>query len=284
MTSVALEEPQAPPPELLFKRRIRPLVVLGELWRARELARTMAERELRARYKQTILGFAWAVITPVTLMIVFTVFFERVARVDTGGAPYALYAYVGLLPWTFFSSSVSSGAQSLVGNMSLLNKVYCPREVFPLGSVLVASLDTAIATVILGVLFVITQYAPSPEAVFVPLLLAVQLCFTIGVALAASVATVYFRDLRQGLPMVLQLGLFATPVAYSLESIPAAWRPLYAFVNPLAPVIDGYRSTVLLGEAPRWGLLGLGATSAVLVLVAGYLFFKRMETGIADVA
>lgn len=280
----ATDTPDSPPEQFLFRRAIRPGAVLRELWHARQLARTLAERELRARYKQTVLGFAWAIITPITLMVVFTVFFKRVARVDTGGAPYTLFAYIGLLPWTFFSSSVSSSAQTLISNMSLLNKVYCPREVFPIGSILVASIDTITATLVLGLLFAINTYAPRLESVWVPVLLAVQLSFTVGVSLIASVATVYLRDVRQVLPILLQLGLFATPVAYGIEAVPVGARPLYAFLNPLAPVIDGYRSTILLGQPPEWGLLGLGAISAVLVLTGGYVLFKRLETGIADVA
>lgn len=284
MTPPATETVDGPPKALLFRRSLRPVPVIRELWAARGLARTLAERELRARYKQTVLGFAWAVITPLTLMIVFTVFFKRVALVDTGGAPYPLFAYLGLLPWTFFSASVLSSAQSLISNMPLLNKIYCPREVFPLGSILVALTDTVAASSILAVLFVVNWYAPRPETVFLPLLLAVQLCFTLGVSLITSVATVYLRDVRQVVPVLLQLGLFATPVAYGIEAVPSAYRPVYAFFNPLAPVIDGYRRTILLGQPPRWGLLVIGAVSAVLVLVGGFAVFKRLEMGIADVA
>lgn len=285
MSSVtASEEFESPPSELLFRRRIRPAAVVRELWGARQLVRTLAERDLRARYKQTFLGFAWAVITPVTLMIVFTVFFKRVARVDTGGAPYTLYAYVGLLPWTFFSGSVSTASQSLVSNISLLNKVYCPREVFPIGSVLVAALDAATASLVLGILFALHRYAPRPETVMLPVLLGVQVCFVLGVSLVVSITTVYLRDLRQGLPILLQLGLFATPVAYGIDAVPRGLQPVYAVLNPLAPVIDGYRRTILLGEPPAWGLLGLAAASAALLLTFGYVFFKRLEAGIADVA
>jgi ABC-2 type transport system permease protein/lipopolysaccharide transport system permease protein len=280
----AHEVPDAPPRELRYHRRLRPGAVVRELLHARELIWTLAEREVRARYKQTILGFAWALITPVTLMLAFTLFFDRVADIDTGGAPYALYSYVALLPWTFFSNSVSQGGQSLTSNLALLNKVYCPREVFPLGSIAVAALDTLVATAVLGVLFGALQYAPRPESIAVPALLAVQVAFTVGVALIVSVVTVYLRDLRQALPIILQFGLFATPVAYGMDAVPSWARPVYSFLNPLAPVIDGYRRTVLLGRPPDWDLLAIGAVSASLVLVGGYVLFKRLETGIADVA
>ena len=137
--------PEAPPAELRFRRRIRVGASLRELWLSRELIRSLAERDLRARYNQAFLGFAWAILTPVALMVVFTVFFQGVAKIDTGGVPYALFAYVGLVPWTFFSTSVSQGGQSLLTNTNVLTKVYCPREVFPLASVVVAAVDAVIA-------------------------------------------------------------------------------------------------------------------------------------------
>jgi ABC-2 type transport system permease protein/lipopolysaccharide transport system permease protein len=245
---------------------------------------TLAERELRVRYKQTVLGLAWAVLTPVTLMVVFTLFFQRVAQVDTGGAPYPLFAYLGLLPWTFFSTSVSQGGQSLVQNVQLLNKVYCPREVFPVASVAVAASDTAMALVALGALFLVNGFLPKATSAWVPLLLTIQVAFTLGIALVTSAVVVYLRDLRHALPIILQLGLFATPVAYGIEVVPEHLQSLYSAMNPLAPVIDGYRRTILLGQAPNWQLLLPGAVTAAVVLVTGYLAFKRLETGFADVA
>jgi ABC-2 type transport system permease protein/lipopolysaccharide transport system permease protein len=275
---------EEPPAEIRYRRVVHPLAALGELYRSRELVFTLAEREIRARYKQSSLGMSWTVLTPVLLMIVFTLFFRRVADVDTGGAPYAVFSYIGLLPWTFFSSSVSNGGQSLVTNASLLNKVYCPREVFPLSSIGVSAVDGVISTVILGVLFLIYGVMPEPETAWVPVLLAVQLAFTTGVTLIISAVLVYLRDLRQALPMVLQLGLFASPVAYGIEAIPESYRFVYAIANPLGPVIDGYRRTVLNGQAPQWEFLAPAAVSAFVVLVVGYLLFKRLETRFADVA
>lgn len=279
-----VDVPDAPPPELRFKRRVRLLSSLAELWRARELVRTLAERELRARYKQAALGFAWAVVTPIILMVVFTVFFRKIADVDTGAAPYALFSYLGVLPWTFFTSSFTTGGQSLVINNALLNKVYCPREVFPLSGIAVSAVDLVISTSVLGVLFVIYGYAPRATSIWVPLLLLVQVAFTAGVTFATAGALVYVRDLRQLMPMVVQLGLFATPVAYGLEEIPENFHLIYSILNPLVPVIDGYRRTVLYGQAPQWDLLVPGAITSVVVLLAGYLLLKRLETGFADVA
>lgn len=276
--------PTEPPRHLRFRRRLRLSTALAELWRARELVRTLAERELRARYKQTVLGFAWAVLIPVLYMVVFTLFFRRVADVQTGDVPYVLFTYVALLPWTFFSNSAALGGMSLLTNLALLNKVYCPREVFPLASVVVAGIDMAVATLVLGVLFGATTFAPKGTTLWVPVLFAVQVAFTLGVVFLVSSIVVYLRDLRHLINIALQIGLFATPVAYSLSSIPESFRHLYCLANPLAPVIDGYRRTILYGQPPEWGLLGLGAITSCVLLVGGYITFKRLETGIADVA
>jgi len=256
-----------------------------ELWRSRELIRTLAEREIRARYKQAFLGASWAVITPVVLMVVFTVFLKRVAKIDTMGVPYPLFSYLGLLPWTFFSTSVNSGGQSLVSNSSLLNKVYCPREVFPVATVFVAGFDALISTGILGLLFAIYTFPPKITSLWVPVLFIIQIGFTVGVTLAISAVVVYLRDLRQALSILLQLGLFATPVAYGIDDIvPVGFQQIYSAINPLAAVIDGYRRTVVLGLAPRWELVWPAAITTVIVLIVGYSLFKRLETGFADVA
>ena len=276
--------PEGPPASSRFRRRVRVGASLRELWRARELVRTLVERELRARYKQAVLGFAWAIVTPFVMMVVFPLFFQRVVKVDTHGAPYPLFSYLGLLPWTFFSSSVSQGGTSLLTNNQLLNKVYCPREVFPLASVGVAGVDMLIAVAPLAVLFILTTYAPSPSSIWVPVLLLVQMSFTLGVVLFISVLIIYMRDVRHALPIALQLGLFATPVAYGMEVIPASLRVAYSALNPLAPVIDGYRRTVLYGLPPDWHLLVPAMIASALWLIFGYAAFKRLETGIADVA
>ena len=278
------EELLAPPDELRFKWRLRPVGSIRELWRARALLWTLAERDLRVRYKQTYLGAAWALITPVALMVVFTLVFHRVANVDTNGVPYPLFSYLGLLAWGFFSGSVSSGGSSLLSNNSLLNKVYCPREVFPLYTMVVAGVDMLVASTVLLLLFAITGYAPKPTSFWVPLLFLVQLAFTVGVTLLVSSSLVYLRDLRQVVPLLLQLGLFATPVAYSMSFIPVRFRQLYAIVNPLAPVIDGYRRVVLYGQGPDWHLVIPAACSASVTLLIGYAVFKRLETHFADVA
>jgi ABC-type polysaccharide/polyol phosphate export permease len=274
-----------PPPELRFRRRVRLFPSLRELVARRELVLSLAERDLRARYKQAVLGFSWAVVTPLLLMVAFSLVFPRVAKVSTGDIPYPLFSYLGLVPWAFFSTSVSQGGQSIINNASLQNKVYCPREVFPIASVAVASVDGLISSLVLCLLFPIFGVTPAPQSYWLPVLLAIQVAFTLGITMIISAVMVYLRDIRHVLPIILQLGLFATPVAFPLDQlVPPALQPLYVALNPLGAVIDGYRSTILHGQQPDLQLLAIAAVSAVVFLSVGYLVFKRLETGFADVA
>ena len=275
-----------PPAEILFRRRHTLRGALRELRSYDELMFSLAERDLRTRYKQAGLGVAWAVITPLLLMLAFTFVFTKFTTVDTNGAPYPLFSYLGLLPWTFFASSLSLGSTALTNNVSLLNKVYCPREVFPLSQIIIAAFDAMIATLVLIPLFPILGYAPTAEIYYVPLLLLVLVAFVVGVTVTASITLVYMRDLRFAVPLILQFGIFVTPVAYNAEVVAntPAKMMLYSTLNPLVPVIDGLRRCCLYGEAPQWWPLFGGACTSVILLVAGFMIFKRLETGIADVA
>ena len=276
----------SPPADLWFKRRIKLRRSLRDIWHFRELILSLAERDYRSRYKQSVLGIAWAMLTPLLLMVAFTLVFGRVQRIDTGGAPYVLFSYLGLLPWTFFSGSVSGGGQSIVSNMPIVNKVACPREVFPLATIATVALDTLIASAVLIVLFGITGFAPKPETLYAPIPILVLLVFTLGMTFVVAATLVYLRDLRQILPLAIQFGLFLTPVAYGIEVIAhtRTAQMIYSLINPVAPVIDSLRRTVLYGLAPDWPLLGMGALGAVIALAVGYTVFKRLEVGIADIA
>ena len=275
--------PVVPPPEWRFRRKLHPAALFHELWEARTLVRTLAEREVRIRYKQAVLGFAWAVVTPVVLMVAFTLF-RKAARIDSGPVPYPLFTFVALIPWTFFSTSVAQGGLSLINNVPLLNKVYCPREVFPAASVVVAGIDSVMSTVVLGLLFLRYGFMPKPTTIWVPAILPIQIAFTLGVTLVVSAVMVYLRDLRHALPLILQMGLFVTPVAFPLDVVPWKFRHAYVALNPLAAVIDSYRRTVLFGQPPSLSLLAIAAVSSSVALAGGYAAFKRLETGIADVA
>jgi ABC-type polysaccharide/polyol phosphate export permease len=275
--------PAVPPPEFRFRRRLHPMALFRELWEARALVQTLAEREIRIRYKQAILGFAWAVVTPLVLMVAFTLF-RKAARIDIGPVPYPLFAFIALIPWTFFSTSVAQGGLSLINNVPLLNKVYCPREVFPAASVVVAGIDSVISVMVLGLLFLRYGFAPRPTTVWVVAIFPIQVMFTLGITLVVSAVIVYLRDLRHALPLILQMGLFVTPVAFPLDVVPWHFRHVYVALDPLAAVIDGYRRSVLFGRPPSLPLLATAAVSSCLVLAVGYAVFKRLETGIADVA
>lgn len=278
--------PKEPRPEIWFRRRIGLFSALKELWRFRELTATIAERDLRVRYKQAALGVAWAVIAPVVMLVAFIFLLNRVAKVNTGGPPYPLFSYLGLLAWTFFSSSVSTGGLSLVTNNELLNKLYCPREVFPIAGIIDAAFDALIATCLLPLLFIITGFTPKIEVFYLPLFLLVLLVFTLAVTLAVSAVVVYARDLRLVLPLAVQVGLFVTPVAYAATSISGSKAFLigYSAIDPLVPVIEGLRATALKGVHPEWISLGVGAATAILYLLGAFKLFKRLETGMADIA
>lgn len=282
--TAATSELQGPPAALRFKRRIGPAEAVSELWQARTLVRSLVERDLRVRYKRTFLGVGWAVISPVLFMVVFTFVFQNAAHISTGGVPYALFSYIALVPWNFFAQGVSSGSGSLLANMSLLNKVYCPREVFPIASVVTAAFDTVVAAVVLVVLFFAYQYPPGVQTVWLPVLVLVEIGFTLGLTLFAAATIVYLRDLRYVVPLGVQLGMFVTPVVYGITAIPAGFRPYYALLDPMAPVLDNIRRTVLHNLSPQLGLLGLAALASGVWLVFGYAIFKRLETGFADIA
>ena len=218
--------PDEPSPDLIFKRVMRPWAMLRELFRSGELVRALTERDFRARYKQTKVGFAWALLTPLLLMVAFSLFFKTAADIDTGEIPYPLFSFVALVPWTLFSNSVSTGAVSITQNLSLVNKVYCPREVFPLSSIGIAGVDAVISLLMLGSVRHLRRGAAA-ESVWCSCC-----CPSSSPSpsrdLLLSALVVYLRDVRQILPMALQFALFATPVAYAfdvLDESTSRWPP-----------------------------------------------------------
>ncbi len=275
--------PDLPPPELRYRRGLQLGPALRSLWASRHLIANLGKRELRVKYSQAVLGLAWAILTPLVLMVVFSIFIPKVAKINTHGIAYPVYLYTGLLAWTFFSGAVSSASNILVGN-PLLNKVYAPREVFTLATMGTSAVDGLAASLVLGVLFVIYGDYPQATAYWVPVLIAILLAFTVGVGLIVSSITVYVRDLRHALPLMLQVGLFVSSVIVGLDRIPAKYRTVYVCLNPVAMVIDGLRRTVLYGRPPNFTYLGLASATAFVTLVAGYSLFKQLETGFADVS
>jgi ABC-type polysaccharide/polyol phosphate export permease len=217
------------------------------------------------------------------LMLVFTVFINRLADIDSQGIPYPVFSYVALVPWQFFSASVGNGADSITGNQHVVTKIFCPREVFPLTTVAVALADMIVSIVVLGFIMAITTTAPTAQSFMAIPLFLLQLVFGAALGMGAAAIAVYLRDIRSVIPLILQLMLFATPIAFGIDVIPGKWHWLYATLNPLAPIIDGYRRCVLFGQWPQWDLLAYGTASIVVVSLACYWIFKKLETGFADV-
>jgi ABC-2 type transport system permease protein/lipopolysaccharide transport system permease protein len=275
--------PDSPPPELRRLNRGSAFAALRGLVVRRDLVATLARRDFTARYKQTILGVGWAIVLPILTIVIFNLFVRRVAHANTGGAPYPLWSYVGLLPWLFFTNAVSNGGVSLLTNQPLLNKVHSPRQVYPVASVVLAGVDATLSALALAAAFGIYRYSPHATAYWIPAILLVQVCWTTAVTVLVSIITVYIRDMRALLPVLLQLGLFATPVVYGLDQVRHSYRQLYCFLNPMAPVIDSYRRTILYGLDPVGSQLGAAAVTSALLLIIAFRVFARFEQGIVDI-
>jgi lipopolysaccharide transport system permease protein len=279
------ELPLTPPKRMRYRVSLRRS--LRELFRARELLRTFVERDLRLRYRQTALGAGWAIFQPLLLMVVFSLAFGRVARVGSEGAPYAVFAYSALVPWGFFSGSVGYGISNIVANAPIVRKVYLPRDVIPMASVLSAGVDFAASGVILLAMLLAYGYTPTLTWLAYPVVFAVLACLTVAATLVATLITVYFRDTRFALPTLLQALLFTTPVAYPLakvqRALPGGLRSAYLYLNPFAPVMDGFRRALLHRQWPQWRPLGSAAALAVAAMVLVYAWYKHLDPRFADV-
>ena len=234
------------------------------------------------RYKQTVLGAAWAIIQPFFTMVVFSVFFGKLAKVPSEGIPYPIFAYCALLPWHYFAEVISRSSNSLVGSANLITKVYFPRLVIPLSSALSPVVDFAIAFVVLTGMMLYYGMRPPAAIVWLPLFLLLALVTALGVGLWLSALNVQYRDVRYTIPFLIQFWLFATPVAYSSSLVPERWRALYG-LNPMAGVVEGFRWALLgTGQTPG-PMLAVSVAVVLLVLVSGAFYFRRMEKTFADV-
>lgn len=253
---------------------------LRDLWAYRELLYFLTWRDVKVRYKQTVLGAAWAVIQPLGTMLIFTLFFGKLAGMPSGGVPYPLFAYAGLLPWTFFSNAVTNSGNSLVGSSNLITKVYFPRMVIPGAAVGAGLVDFAIAFVILAGLMVYYGVRVSPNVLMLPILVILTALLALGVGMWMSALNVKYRDIRYALPFVIQLWMFASPIIYPSTIVPAKWRWVLA-LNPFAGIIEGYRSA-LFGQTFDWVALGLAAAFTLTILTYAAYDFRRMEKTFAD--
>lgn len=254
---------------------------LSELWAHRELLGFLAWRDISVRYKQTALGITWAVLQPVMTMVVFSIFFGRLAKVSSDGIPYPLFAFAALVPWTLFAHSLTESSNSLVANQNLITKVYFPRLVIPLAGVIAGLVDFLIAFGILLVMLAWYGVVPGRGIVVLPLLVLFTLLTALGVGLWLSALNVRYRDVRYAIPFISQIWLFATPIAYSSSLVPAKWQLLYG-LNPMVGVITGFR-WALLGTPAPGGMVGASVVMVFLILVFGLFYFRRMEKTFADI-
>jgi lipopolysaccharide transport system permease protein len=260
-----------------------PWIALRELAAHRELLLTLAVREIRVRYKQSILGIAWAVIQPVVMMLVFTIVFSRFARLPSEGLPYPAFSYAALLPWTFFAGAVSAAMGSVAGGASLVKKVYFPREVLPLASILTNAVDFGISAAIFAALLLYYRVDLTVYALLAVPLVVLLVALTAGLALLLAAFNAYYRDVRYALPLAMQVWLYATPVAWSMTMVPPEYRIPCAIVNPMVAIVDGFRAVLLRGQAPDWPLLAAGTVTTVVVLAVAYRYFATVQRNFADI-
>ena len=252
-----------------------------ELWRYRDLAFQIAARDVTVRYRQTALGAAWAILQPVGFMVVFSLFFGRVAGVSSDGIPYAVFSLAALVPWTYFANGLLLGSESLVSNSALVSKIYFPRIFMPAGALAAGLVDLGISLVILFVVVFATGLVPSAAVLVLPLLIVMMIATALGVTAALSALNVRYRDVRYVIPFAIQMWLFATPIAYPSSLIGEPWRTLSA-INPMCGVVEGFRWAALgTADAPL-ELIGVSAVSALVLLVAGLAYFDRVERSFAD--
>ena len=254
-----------------------------DLWRYRELFYILSWRDVKVRYKQTVIGAAWSVIRPLLTMIIFTIIFSKVSKLPAGvEAPYAIMVYAAMLPWTFFATALSEASMSLIGNANLITKVYFPRMIVPTAAVITSLVDFAISFVLLFLLYFWYGYSPSWQIVFLPFFLLLAFIASMGAGLFITALNVKYRDFRYIIPFIVQFGLYLSPVGFNSDIVPEKWRLLYS-LNPMVGVIDGFRWCLLRGgQALRVDTLILSVFISLLLLFLGVRQFRKMEKSFAD--
>jgi lipopolysaccharide transport system permease protein len=253
------------------------------LFGAKDLLLAWTGRNIRARYQQSALGWLWAVVQPAAQVAIFTLVFTRFVPVDTGGVPYIVFSYVAVVPWTLLSSALPDMANSLVDNISLITKIYFPREALPLASLLARLLDFGVSAVVVAMLMLFYQMPLfSIGLLYLPVILGIELVLITGLGLACAALNVFFRDVRSLLVLGLQLWFYASPIIYPVALVPAHLRRFY-FLNPMAGILEAYRNVLLDGKAPDLALLAPAAIVSLLVFFVGYWIFKRVEFRVADI-
>lgn len=254
---------------------------IRELARYKELLLNIAIREIKVRYKQSVLGIFWSILQPLSMMIIFTIVFSRFAKIPSDGIPYPLFSYTALLPWTFFATSLSFAIPSLVSNANLLTKIYFPREIFPIASILAAVIDFCIAAVIFLAILAFYKVGLTLNALYIFPILLIQVLLTLAVSLFASAVNVYYRDIKYALPFFIQVWMYLSPIIYPISSVPDRFKSLY-MLNPMAPIISGYRQVLLMGTQPDLYHLGISTLVTFIMLYLSYKYFKMVEMSFAD--
>ncbi len=252
-----------------------------DLWRYRELFYILSWRDIKVRYKQTVIGAAWSVIRPLLTTIIFTIVFSRIAKLQNpGGAPYALMVFAGMLPWQFFSNALSESSNSLIGNANLITKVYFPRMIIPASSVITSMVDLGISFIIMIGMFIWFQFIPSWNIVFLPLFIVLAFMCSFGIGLYLTAVNVKYRDFRYIIPFIVQFGLYITPVGFSSNIIDQKYRLWYA-LNPMVGIIDGFR-WCLLGDRMNWTSFYISLGVTIVFVWLGIYYFRKVEKTFAD--
>jgi len=254
---------------------------LAGFWGRRDLLGHMTVRHLRGQYKQSVLGYAWALVNPASQLLILSLVFKLFLRFPSEDVPYPLFVFVGLLPWIFFSGALASATDSVVGAVSLVTKVYFPREILPTAAVLTKVVDLGFGLLILAVLMIAYGHPPPWTAVWLPLLFFVHLLFTLGLSYPLAALNLFFHDVRFLVGVALNLWFYLTPIIYPIDAVPEKYRVIYE-LNPNSLFINAYRRVLLHGESPGWDRLLLGLVIATVTFVVGYWLFKRMEPAFAD--
>lgn len=254
----------------------------AELWQHRDLLYFLTWRDIKVRYTQALIGVGWAVIQPLMMMVIFTVFLGRLAKVPSDGIPYAVFALSGLVPWTYFANALSTATESLITSSNLVSKVYFPRLLMPFAALLSWLPDLAVASVLLVALMLIYGIVPAATVVLLPAFAFFAVLAAASVGTWLSALNVYYRDVRYAVPFVVQLWLFATPVVYPASLVPQQWRPLFG-LNPMAGVVEGFRWAMFRGDAPSWALMLVSLGVTLALFFGGIFWFRRMEPRFADV-
>lgn len=264
---------------------------LGEVWRYRELLYFLIWRETKVRYKQAALGIGWAIIQPALAALIFSVVFGQFAKISSNGTPYIVFAYAALLPWTYFAEAVQRGSMGLVADSDLIRKIYFPRLIITLAMVMAPLVDFIFSFFILLVLLIFNHIIPTWNLIFIPLFMVIAMLLALAVNLWLGPINVSFRDVKYTIPFVLQVWMYASPVVYPLSMVPEQWRTLYS-LNPMVGVIEGFRwallgeherNIVTLANEPWFSAMILAMTVIFILLMAGIVFFRRMEKSFADV-